>query len=185
MESLMAGTLARERGSFRCRSCGYILTLASSDACCSRPCAGCGWDGLRCGPRSASRTGRPWRTAPQLDSSRPGSRGHMVHRTADREAWLLDEARTRVDAPGDYLPLRRGWAGDRDGPHPEVDADRAQSARRPALRRPDRLAPARARDPRGRRRARILELIAASTACLSNGERVDGRQLLSDAATRS
>jgi predicted RNA-binding Zn-ribbon protein involved in translation (DUF1610 family) len=102
MESLTSGTMAGN-GSFRCQQCGYVLTLAASDALFD--CPGCGGsDFVRASLFSTGRFSRIAATQPDPEQ---------------REAWLND-ARARVEAAGEYLaydegghtavvPLMREW----------------------------------------------------------------------------
>lgn len=89
LESLTSGTMAGT-GSFRCQRCGYVLTLAASDALSD--CPGCGGRSfVRASLFSVGRLG--------------GGEGVDVEPevSAAHEAELLAEARTRIDQPGEYL----------------------------------------------------------------------------------
>ncbi len=101
MKGLTSGTIAGA-GSFRCKTCGYVLTLTSLDAL--RDCPGCGGrDFLRASLFEA---------APVLGSQ--ASAGFD-----DRPEWLA-HAREELTIPGEYLlyddgdgprtvPLTREW----------------------------------------------------------------------------
>jgi hypothetical protein len=85
MESLTSGTLAGT-GSFRCEQCGYVVTLAASDALPA--CPGCrGSDFVRASLFSAGRFQRRSGEAPS-----PEQRGALVA-----------AARAEVTEPGEYL----------------------------------------------------------------------------------
>jgi hypothetical protein len=105
VESLTSGTMAGA-GSFRCQRCGYVLTLAASDALSD--CPGCG--------------GRSFVRASLFSIGRLGgeSFGPEPEASAAHAAELLAEARTQIDRPGEYLlyeedgestlvPLTREW----------------------------------------------------------------------------
>lgn len=129
MESLTSGTIAGA-GSFRCKRCGYVLTLTGSDALSD--CPGCGGSdfvraslftagqlgrerkALAGGPaRFVARTGRA--SADLETQSSSLSRSEPI----DSEAWLQN-ARRQIAEPGEYLayedddelkivPLTREW----------------------------------------------------------------------------
>ncbi len=97
MESLTSGTIAGA-GSFRCRRCGYTLTLTSSDTLTDCP---------KCAGRSFVRaslfsTVRPPAergvTLADTQSQGPLWRPEPV----DHDAWLT-AARERIQQPGEYL----------------------------------------------------------------------------------
>jgi predicted nucleic acid-binding Zn-ribbon protein len=93
MESLTTGTFVGS-GSFRCRGCGYTLTLSSSDALSD--CPGCGSsDFARASLFSTERMGSG------LAGRRPGA--SLVEPAADDREARLREARERIDQPGEYL----------------------------------------------------------------------------------
>ena len=98
MESTTAGT-AVGTGSFRCRNCGYVLTLTGSDVLSD--CPGCaGTDFVR-----ASLFGVEATSAAQ-DTARHG--GMLAEPApADREARLA-KARAEIAQPGDYLSYEEG-----------------------------------------------------------------------------
>jgi DNA-directed RNA polymerase subunit RPC12/RpoP len=88
VESLTSGTMAGA-GSFRCQRCGYVLTLAASDALSD--CPGCGGRSfVRASLFSMGRLGR--------ESMEPEPEASVAH---DEE--LVAEARTRIEQPGEYL----------------------------------------------------------------------------------
>jgi predicted nucleic acid-binding Zn-ribbon protein len=88
IESLTAGTIAGA-GSFRCERCGYVLTLAASDALSA--CPGCGGPNfVRASLFSVGRLGRE-QEAPDVE--------HL----AERDAEWLAETRERIEQPGEYL----------------------------------------------------------------------------------
>jgi predicted nucleic acid-binding Zn-ribbon protein len=98
MDSLTAGTFVGA-GSFRCRSCGYTLTLSSSDALTD--CPGCGSsDFARASLFSTERM------SPGLGRRRPGA-DLVEPAAADRDAQLL-RAREAIDQPGEYLCYEDG-----------------------------------------------------------------------------
>jgi hypothetical protein len=84
MESLTTGTLAGT-GSFRCEECGYVVTLAATDELPA--CPGC--SGASFTRASLFAEGR---------FSRQAGDGTPEERKA-----VLEEARERIDAPGQYL----------------------------------------------------------------------------------
>jgi hypothetical protein len=98
MESTTAGTVVGT-GSFRCRNCGYVLTLTGSDVLSD--CPGCaGTDFVR-----ASLFGVEATSAAQ-DTARHG--GMLAEPApADREARLA-KARAEIAQPGDYLSYEEG-----------------------------------------------------------------------------
>jgi hypothetical protein len=98
MESTTAGTVVGT-GSFRCRNCGYVLTLTGSDVLSDCPdCAGT--DFVR-----ASLFGVETTSAAQ-DTARHG--GMLAEPApADREAQLA-KARAKIAQPGDYLSYEEG-----------------------------------------------------------------------------
>jgi DNA-directed RNA polymerase subunit RPC12/RpoP len=88
VESLTSGTMAGA-GSFRCQRCGYVLTLAASDALSD--CPGCGGRSfVRASLFSMGHLGR--------ESMEPESEASVEH-----DAELVAEARTRIEQPGEYL----------------------------------------------------------------------------------
>jgi predicted nucleic acid-binding Zn-ribbon protein len=114
VESLTSGTIAGT-GSFRCRRCGYVLTLTGSDALSD--CPGCGGsDFVRASLFTARQLGRE-RTALAGGPARfaagvsPGhtsldleTQGGSLSRSEpiDSEAWL-QQARRSIVEPGEYL----------------------------------------------------------------------------------
>jgi pSer/pThr/pTyr-binding forkhead associated (FHA) protein/DNA-directed RNA polymerase subunit RPC12/RpoP len=98
MESLTSGTMAGA-GSFRCRRCGYVLTLTSLDRL--GDCPGCGG-------RSFARASL-FSAAPRSGDAASGETlqaawsGELrLSRPVDREE-RLSEAMERVQDPGEYL----------------------------------------------------------------------------------
>jgi predicted nucleic acid-binding Zn-ribbon protein len=129
VESLTSGTIAGA-GSFRCKRCGYVLTLTGSDALSD--CPGCGGrDFVRASLFTAGQLGRE-RIALAggpgglvAGAGRGGAdletQGSSLSRSEpiDSEAWL-ESARGRIAEPGEYLayedddelkivPLTREW----------------------------------------------------------------------------
>ena len=100
METLTAGTFVGA-GSFRCRACGYVLTLTGLDTLTE--CPGCsGRDFVRASLFNTERIGH----------GEPGSREDAMlsePAPADREAQLA-AARERIEQPGDYLCYEDGGA---------------------------------------------------------------------------
>jgi len=89
MDSLTSGTMAGT-GSFRCEECGYVVTLAAADALPECP---------SCASRNFSRA--------SLFSGPRFARGSSGARSPEeRDAWLA-EARSTLDAPGQYLAFER------------------------------------------------------------------------------
>ena len=102
MESLTSGTLAGT-GSFRCRECGYVVSLAPGDEL--PECPGCAGNNFT----RASLFASP-RFFREIDSEQ----------TSEKREALLAEARESLDEPGQYLvfgdaggmrsvPLDREW----------------------------------------------------------------------------
>jgi hypothetical protein len=110
MDSLTAGTFVGA-GSFRCRSCGYTLTLSSADALSE--CPGCGsTDFARASLFSTERLSQG------LSGARPGA--ELIEPAAEDREEQLRSARERLRQPGEYLcfedggelrtvPLSREW----------------------------------------------------------------------------
>jgi FHA domain-containing protein/zinc ribbon family protein len=93
MNSLVSGTFVGS-GSFRCRRCGYALTLAGSDTLTD--CPGCGGhDYVRASLFSTERL-----PADQHTSDHAGALAKPA--SADWPSQL-DEARTVIEQPGEYL----------------------------------------------------------------------------------
>ena len=94
MESLTSGTFVGA-GSFRCRRCGYVLTLAGSDLLAD--CPGCaGREFLRASLFSTERlpAGQHGTAGPDGTLSEPAP--------ADRDVQL-EKVRERIEQPGQYL----------------------------------------------------------------------------------
>lgn len=85
MMSLTSGTMAGA-GSFRCQSCGYMLTLTSLDAL--RDCPDCG--------------GRDFLRASLFDAGRPLSDEHSGIEHGEQGEWVA-QAREDLTAAGEYL----------------------------------------------------------------------------------
>jgi FHA domain/Zinc-ribbon containing domain len=98
MDSLTAGTFVGA-GSFRCRSCGYTLTLSSSDALTDCPSCGSS-DFARASLFSTERL------SPGLGGRRPGA-SLVEPAAADHDARLV-RARERINQPGEYLCYEDG-----------------------------------------------------------------------------
>jgi pSer/pThr/pTyr-binding forkhead associated (FHA) protein len=94
MESLASGTFVGA-GSFRCRRCGYVLTLAGSDTLTDCPeCAGT--DFVRASLFSTERL-------PAGERTRVGREGMLTEPApADHEAQLA-KVRAGIEQPGQYL----------------------------------------------------------------------------------
>ena len=88
MESLTSGTLAGT-GSFRCESCGYVVSLAAADAL--PPCPGCGGEAFRRASLFDNRFRR--------DGTEPQS--------PEIQAALAEVA-AEISAPGHYLIYEEG-----------------------------------------------------------------------------
>jgi hypothetical protein len=88
MESLTSGTLAGT-GSFRCEDCGYVVTMASTEALGACP----------------SCSGTRFARASLFGAGRFPRRGEQ---TIDERDALIAEARDRIDDPGQYLAFLDG-----------------------------------------------------------------------------
>lgn len=95
VESLTSGTMAGA-GSFRCQRCGYVLTLAASDALSD--CPGCGGASfVRASLFSVGHLGRS-----RSSELAPG--GDLTTGDAhEREEELLTHVREQLEQPGEYL----------------------------------------------------------------------------------
>jgi pSer/pThr/pTyr-binding forkhead associated (FHA) protein/predicted RNA-binding Zn-ribbon protein involved in translation (DUF1610 family) len=94
MDSLVTGTFVGA-GTFRCRDCGYTLTLESSDALTD--CPGCGGaDFTRASLFSTERLSAAHQDATLAEPP-----------SADRDEQLAS-ARERIDRPGEYLCYEDG-----------------------------------------------------------------------------
>jgi len=98
MDTVTTGTFVGA-GSFRCRSCGYTLTLSSSDALTD--CPGCGSADFA----RASLFGTE-RLSSGLDAQQQGAR-LVKPASADRDEQLA-KARERIERPGEYLCYEDG-----------------------------------------------------------------------------
>ncbi len=93
MDSLTSGTIAGA-GSFRCRGCGYTVTLAASDTLSD--CAGCGGrDFVRASLFSTERISDGHTT------EAPGA--HLFEPASDGIEADLAAAREAIEQPGEYL----------------------------------------------------------------------------------
>ena len=158
MESLTSGTLAGT-GSFRCEECGYVVTLAATDAL--PDCPGCGGASFT----RASLFGPNTRFARQA----PAPLGEE-----DRECWI-ERARAQTPAPGEHLayedsgrivtvPLTKEWTRVGRSLAADIRFDDPTVSRRHALivRQPDGV--------------RVLD-DRSLNGVFVNGERVDWRGL--------
>ena len=94
MDSLITGTFVGA-GTFRCRDCGYTLTLDSSDALSD--CPGCGAsDFVRASLFSTERI-----SAASRDAT-------LVEQPSDDRGEQLTRARERIEIPGEYLCYEDG-----------------------------------------------------------------------------
>jgi len=165
MDSLTAGSFVGA-GSFRCRSCGYTLTLSSSDALSDCP---------SCGSNDFARASlfSTERLSPGLDGRRPGA--ELVEPAADDREQQLRSARERISQPGDYLcfedgdelrtvPLSREWTRIGRSLAADIRFDDPTVSRRHALivRQPDGV--------------RLLD-DRSLNGVFVNGARVDGKTL--------
>ncbi len=95
VESLTSGTIAGA-GSFRCQRCGYVLTLAASDAL--HDCPGCGGASfVRASLFSVGRLAQS--SAPDL----AGTGAHSFEGTDESALEWLTRAKEQVEHPGEYL----------------------------------------------------------------------------------
>jgi hypothetical protein len=99
MELLTSGTFVGA-GSFCCRSCGYVLTLAGEDALTDCPSCG-GTDFAR-----ASLFSGQTAEAPGEETARHG--GMLSEPAAADIDAQLAEARAHIEQPGEYLCLEDG-----------------------------------------------------------------------------
>ncbi len=165
MDSLTAGSFLGA-GSFRCRSCGYTLTLSSSDAL--GECPSCGsTDFARASLFSTER----------LSQGLGGGHadGELLEPAAEDRDEQLRCARERITQPGDYLcfedgselrtiPLTREWTRVGRSLAADIRFDDPTVSRRHALivRQPDGV--------------RLLD-DRSLNGVFVNGARVDGRTL--------
>ncbi len=94
MNSLTAGTFVGA-GTFRCRDCGYTLTLDASDA-------------LTTARAAAARTSRAHRCSAPSASSRQRRDATLAEPPASDRAEHLDAAREQLTEPGEYLVYEDG-----------------------------------------------------------------------------
>jgi predicted nucleic acid-binding Zn-ribbon protein len=99
MSSLASGTIVGT-GSFRCRRCGYVLTLAASDLLAD--CPGCG--GRNFVRASLFSAGRPSaeRASALSDTQAQGPRWGPDTARGEHQMQLA-AARERIQQPGEYL----------------------------------------------------------------------------------
>ncbi|HXB63682.1 MAG TPA: FHA domain-containing protein [Solirubrobacteraceae bacterium] len=103
VQSLTSGTMAGA-GSFRCQRCGYVLTLAASDALSD--CPGCGGRSfVRSSLFSVGRIGQGDATELSLAGHRQdASVGEApASEAAASDADWLEHARGQIEQPGEYL----------------------------------------------------------------------------------
>lgn len=97
MESLTAGTFVGA-GSFRCRSCGYVLTLTGLDALTACP---------RCASEDFARASLF--NTERIEQGQPGRRaGSLAEPPAEDRDGQLARARAHVEQPGEYLCYEEG-----------------------------------------------------------------------------
>jgi len=165
MNSLTAGSFVGA-GSFRCRGCGYTLTLSSSDALTDCPACGSN-DFARASLFSTERL------SPGLGGARPGA--ELVEPAGDDREQQLLSARERIAQAGDYLcfedgdelrtvPLSREWTRIGRSLAADIRFDDPTVSRRHALivRQPDGV--------------RLLD-DRSLNGVFVNGARVDGKTL--------
>lgn len=85
MESLTSGTMAGA-GSFRCRQCGYVMTLTSLDRLSE--CPGCG--------------GKQFARASLFNAS-PHPSSPLLAAEADEDRQLVEAAKQQIEEPGEYI----------------------------------------------------------------------------------
>jgi len=165
MESLTAGTFVGA-GSFRCQHCGYALTLEGTEVL--TPCPSCG--------------GQAFLRASLFSTERisPGEEEQPTHAALVQPASpdigvRLEQARAKLDQPGDYLvfeendelltiPLTREWTRIGRSLAADVRFDDPTVSRRHALI---------VQHPEG---VRLLD-DRSLNGVFVNGERIDGRRL--------
>jgi DNA-directed RNA polymerase subunit RPC12/RpoP len=160
LESLTSGTIAGA-GSFRCQRCGYVLTLAASDALSD--CPGCG--------------GRSFVRASLFSVGRLGGEGeeHEPDSSAALDPESVAQARAAIERSGDYLlyeedgettlvALTREWTRVGRSLAADVRFDDPTVSRRHALL---------VREPSG---VRVLD-DRSLNGVFVNGERVEWRML--------
>jgi DNA-directed RNA polymerase subunit RPC12/RpoP len=103
MSSLLTSGTIVGTGSFRCRRCGYVLTLTGSDSLAD--CPGCGGrDFLRASLFGAGRT--PLERATALTDTRAG--GPLWREESPEHNAQLATARERIQQPGEYITYEEG-----------------------------------------------------------------------------
>jgi predicted nucleic acid-binding Zn-ribbon protein len=104
MSSLTSGTIVGA-GSFRCRRCGYVLTLAGSDPLAD--CPGCGGrDFVRASLFSAGRSLGEHASA--LTDTQTGRSPLWRSESAADHIAQLATARERIRQPGEYISYEEG-----------------------------------------------------------------------------
>jgi len=98
MESLTAGAFVGA-GSFRCRSCGYVLALTGLDALTACP---------RCASEEFARASLFNTERIQQEQGEPGSAGALAEPAGEDRESQLARARTHVERPGEYLCYEEG-----------------------------------------------------------------------------
>jgi pSer/pThr/pTyr-binding forkhead associated (FHA) protein/predicted RNA-binding Zn-ribbon protein involved in translation (DUF1610 family) len=93
MESLSAGTFVGA-GSFRCQHCGYALTLEGDEALTACPSCG-GQEFIRSSLFKTERSAPP--------TAEEATQAALVAPAPSEGEPLLEQARTALDEPGDYL----------------------------------------------------------------------------------
>jgi len=90
-------------GSFCCRNCGYVLTLSSEDTLSA--CPGCGGDDF---VRASLFSAEPGAVG-ESSGEQTARHGGVLSEPAplDRKA-MLEEARRRIEQPGEYLCFAEG-----------------------------------------------------------------------------
>jgi pSer/pThr/pTyr-binding forkhead associated (FHA) protein len=157
-------------GSFRCRACGYVLTLSAEDTLSD--CPGCG--GSDFARASLFSAGPP--SGREASSQETVRHGEVLAEPAPLEhESMLAEARRQITQPGEYLcflqgaetrtvPLSREWTRVGRSLAADVRFDDPTVSRRHALivRQPDGV--------------RVLD-DRSLNGVFVNGERIDGRLL--------
>jgi predicted nucleic acid-binding Zn-ribbon protein len=104
LESLTSGTIAGA-GSFRCKRCGYVLTLSGSDTLSD--CPGCaGRDFVRASLFSAGHTPPRGVAGGQTERGGAGALSHATPAATSplaRASWLAEVRERIAEQPGEYL----------------------------------------------------------------------------------
>jgi predicted nucleic acid-binding Zn-ribbon protein len=96
MDTLTSGTFVGA-GSFRCLSCGYVLTLTGLDALTACP---------SCGSEEFARASLF--NTERIEKTERGTRQMMLEPALDQLEANLAEARAQIDTPGEYLCYEEG-----------------------------------------------------------------------------